>query len=1348
MPCIDQRPDAAPSMTGDQVMAQATNAAAMDEDIMVIEEQLFKTQPPPKWDNMMQEQPIVPVPSVQTTIAPLAPYNADDHTYTLLQQIHPQLLPQEPGKIDITAQAMKKPEQRIHLRLQDRKIKMNNFPRDPVGERTTPLWRARMKLRKDNGLGVMQLLHKESSDYHNKIGRFWFQILETYTTVNCVDDILKIEYQELDHIITRWVSSPVDQMIIFHLILDVFERTGRRPIRNLWPSPQQLEDDRNQGKMKESQRAAKRKNAERSEPTSGRCSPAKKEGKTDSTLGKSIFYYAMIFTAVIAINFKCAMARETLLDSFRDIYFEASRIYLLHPTRRLIDIRIPLKEILYLINATRTEINNELSLIELENSELLKMSEQYTLNNSNHAITKELGNTFDSEKPISFVQCKLLCSGRQGEIANLYRLQSRPQGRRYHVDISTFPFTIFHQSYNDVELWKRDLYYLFQTFKLKMSTRSIEFLKHKKQHQLRTGIVMDNWFHLTRTEPAFCKCFSVSDMLNSTVSDLQITFQKALWTNLVFQKELASLSASITQITNNLQMIHVDTINRPIKYVTSLVKNNITLGNQLSPGRSRRDLVNEVIHVFGLASTSDLRGEEAMIKKTMVNINKIKSFLKANNDSTNHYRKSVSNMIKNIENNFLTLSNNGLLDHINSILLTSRMNNLHALTLLRSNRDELERIAEHYHLLSNGKLPTSYLSMIEGHLPTLTYQSTLHTDEEMVFRFSYFQKTHVFRTLKLKPLPFSVGEKEVIAYDTAGELLIVPRNGEDDSVHTTIRSHRYTQAGNSYYMMAPVPELHRNIDSCTASMYIDYEPSRDDQDRIWCNPYIKRTPSNDFEIIERIGNIVYLASQKYYFYNETCDNRLARRTTSGIEYIVLQPNCTYTFGNDIMDYNPNENDIQHGTMQINSVDPSAFMRLHRKGNDETIQKYRQSGQKAILDEVHFTESQPNMFSWNTFGIEISDDEFIGMTTGVSIMAVLIIVLICICYHSKHVRTISLGLCSQAFHFTKLFFCRICCKNSRENESTMAVNGSNTLDELTSMLETDLSATPIFSLSKIKERQDRQTTPHNNTKETSFKSDQTSATGEKIFIDSHLTDSTSDANDADESYLSESKHPLNKHLKDKDTLRKQSSNEVKAIVHTPPRAIVNPIHTSTPVKRKRLEQCEDNNPWVQYQMVDTNEELTNNNSSLYQTCEESLKSSETSIVHQDVKLKGIEKLASDPTAFVNALKTHFSTKEFIEVRDELLCYMPCRHNNVAATNNIIIHLKTGTFTFLETWCRNCRTLLQSYDLTSTIELIDLAQYANKVRPVSNHEKLIQRLLKLSEGKSIKTQNCYPVLSDHM
>ena len=138
---------------------------------------------------------------------------------------------------------------------------------------------------------------------------------------------------------------------------------------------------------------------------------------------------------------------------------------------------------------------------------------------------------------------------------------------------------------------------------------------------------------------------------------------------------------------------------------------------------------------------------------------------------------------------------------------------MHALTLLRSNRDKLEKIAEHYHLLSNGKLPTSYLGMIEGHLPTLTHQSTFHTTNEMVFRFSYFQKTHIFRTQKLRALPFSVDENEVIAYDTAGEILIIPRNGDNETVHTTIRSHRYTKAGNSYYMMAPPPELHGDIDS-------------------------------------------------------------------------------------------------------------------------------------------------------------------------------------------------------------------------------------------------------------------------------------------------------------------------------------------------------------------------------------------------------------------------------------------------------------------------------------------------------------------------------------------------------
>ena len=148
-------------------------------------------------------------------------------------------------------------------------------------------------------------------------------------------------------------------------------------------------------------------------------------------------------------------------------------------------------------------------------------------------------------------------------------------------------------------------------------------------------------------------------------------------------------------------------------------------------------------------------------------------------------------MIKHIEANFLILSNNGLIDHVNNILLTTRTNNLHALTLLRSNKEELEKIAEHYHQLSNGKLPTSYLGMIEGHLPTLTHQSTFHTLDAIVFRFSYFRKTDIFQTKKLRALPFSVDKAEVIAYNTAEELLIIPRNGEDNEVSTTISSISY-----------------------------------------------------------------------------------------------------------------------------------------------------------------------------------------------------------------------------------------------------------------------------------------------------------------------------------------------------------------------------------------------------------------------------------------------------------------------------------------------------------------------------------------------------------------------------
>ena len=164
-----------------------------------------------------------------------------------------------------------------------------------------------------------------------------------------------------------------------------------------------------------------------------------------------------------------------------------------------------------------------------------------------------------------------------------------------------------------------------------------------------------------------------------------------------------------------------------------------------------------------------------------------------------------------------------------------------------------------------------------------------------------------------------------------------------------------------------------------------------------------------------------------------------------------------------MDYNPNENTIQYSTMKINSIDPLAFMRLHRNVDDETVQTYHRAGQELILEQVRFTENQPNTFIWQNLGIEVSDNEFIGITSGISILTVLIILLTCICILSKRVRTVSCGLCHHILHWTKTFFCKLCVKQLESNVSNVAINGSDTtknLDDMTSMLDTKLSTTPI------------------------------------------------------------------------------------------------------------------------------------------------------------------------------------------------------------------------------------------------------------------------------------------------
>ena len=135
------------------------------------------------------------------------------------------------------------------------------------------------------------------------IGKFWLDLLTTYTYINNVDDILKLDYGTLDETITLWVASAIDQMSIFNLLAGVFERTGRRNMHHMWPSPEQLEDDKQQKKMKEEQKSSKRKNPDRHEANSGRNSPARKEErKNDTNLGKSLLYYSMAFTVVLAVT--------------------------------------------------------------------------------------------------------------------------------------------------------------------------------------------------------------------------------------------------------------------------------------------------------------------------------------------------------------------------------------------------------------------------------------------------------------------------------------------------------------------------------------------------------------------------------------------------------------------------------------------------------------------------------------------------------------------------------------------------------------------------------------------------------------------------------------------------------------------------------------------------------------------------------------------------------------------------------------------------------------------------------------------------------------------------------------
>ena len=123
---------------------------------------------------------------------------------------------------------MGKQKKKKYLRLMDRKIKMNNYAKNPTEPRNTPLWKYRTNLNRSNGAGIIPLLYLEASEPGNNIGRFWLDLLMNYTHVNNIDDILQLEYKTIDETIALWITTPADQISIYHLLDGAYERRGKR----------------------------------------------------------------------------------------------------------------------------------------------------------------------------------------------------------------------------------------------------------------------------------------------------------------------------------------------------------------------------------------------------------------------------------------------------------------------------------------------------------------------------------------------------------------------------------------------------------------------------------------------------------------------------------------------------------------------------------------------------------------------------------------------------------------------------------------------------------------------------------------------------------------------------------------------------------------------------------------------------------------------------------------------------------------------------------------------------------------------------------------------------------------
>ncbi len=287
------------------------------------------------------------------------------------------------------------------------------------------------------------------------------------------------------------------------------------------------------------------------------------------------------------------------------------------------------------------------------------------------------------------------------------------------------------------------------------------------------------------------------------------------------------------------------------------------------------------------------------------------------------------------------------------------------------------------------------------------------------------------------------------------------------------------------------------------------------------------------------------------------------------------------------------------------------------------------------------------------------------------------------------------------------------------------------------LDKDMNLTPIFTFSKIPEQQ--RDKPTNNKKShitfeqtTRSTLDETGCTNNSIG-----SYTTTDTDEVDTSLLDRPTNPLARELDNRKD-RKQIEDRVNVEIHTPPRnSEFQPVQHSTPSKpngipmgekKTLLEQCQkydmDTSSLEKYDLAD--------NSLPYKTCEEEDIENHNHKIENEITFKGISKIKNGfkLQPFKTALLRHFTTIDFDEFTDTLHIAMPCIHST-GCPNKVMIHFIDGSHQIIGNWCHFCKEILQYYDTVDTVtEPYELLEFVGYVKPLPNNDKVIDKLLKLS------------------